>query len=395
VKLAGLSALAAAIVLTVGATGANGDVKLRGFGTAEIDGVLTLNEWEGAGRFSFQVDTSPAEGGGTVPATFYVMNDSTNLYLALRVSVASLGNSVLDGIFLAPPPNLFGEGSDILHVTPGAFEDLHFHLVSPNYWDWLADTADGGTRDGASAARAAGGEVVFEVAHPLNSADDLHDFSLTIPSHIAFTGVFQYCIGSCAASYIPASTGGQIVVVSGTRVPPDTRFTSGPADGAEFPNYGQQFGFVGMDDVAPPSEITYECKIDARDWTECESPLGPVSTEDGWHTLSVRAFDEMLNVDPTPVHRRWRIDTQSPSKPKVVVLRRRGAAATKFRLSATDRGTPARRLRFRCAVDAWRFHACASRYRLRLPSGRHVLRVYAFDPAGNGSDLKIVRFVVR
>ena len=394
-KLAGLSALAAAIVLTVGATGANGEVKLRGFGTAEIDGVLNLNEWERAGQFPFQVDTSPGEGGETVPATFYVMNDSTNLYLGLRVSVASMGNSALDGIFLAPPPAVFPEGNDVLHVTPGTFEDLYFHPVAPSIWDYVADTADGGTRDGASAARAAGGEVVFEVAHPLDSADDRHDFSLTIPSHIGFTGAFQYCLGSCDASYIPASTGGQIVVVSGTRVPPDTRFTFGPADRAEVPNYGAQFGFVGLDDVAPPSELTYECKIDADEWSDCQSPLRAAMTENGWHSVSVRALDEMLNVDPTPVHRRWRIDTQSPSKPKVVVLRRRGAAATKFHLSATDPGTPARRLRFRCAVDAWRFHACASRYRLRLPSGRHVLRVYAFDPAGNGSDLKSVRFVVR
>lgn len=392
-KLAGLSALAAAIVLTVGATAANAEVTLRGFGTAEIDGVLTVNEWEGAGRFSFQVDTTPGEGGGTVPATFYVMNDSTNLYLGLRVSVASMSNSALDGIFQASPPAVFPEGNDFLHVTPWTFEDLYFHPVSPGIWDWVADTADGGTRDGASAARAGGGEVVFEVAHPLDSADDRHDFSLTIPSHIGFTGVFQYCIGSCGASYIPASTGGQIVVVSGTHVPPDTTFTFGRPDGAEVPNYGQQFGFVGIDDVAPPSEITYECKLDAEEWSDCQSPLRPATTEEGWHMQSVRAFDEMLNVDPTPARRRWRIDTKSPSKPNVVVLRRR-RAVTEFHLSATDRGTPARRLRFRCALDAWRFHACASSFRRRLPSGRHVLRVYAFDPAGNGS-MKTVRFVIR
>jgi hypothetical protein len=394
VKLASLTALAAVIVMTTGVASASGEITLRGFGTSVVDGVLTPNEWDGAGRYDFQANRSPAEGGGTVPATLYVMNDATNLYLALRVSVTSLGNSVLDGIFLASPPNVFGEGSDILHVLPGTFEDLHFHPVSPNYWDWLADSADGGTQDGKAVAKASGGVGVFEVAHPLNSADDQHDFSLTIPSHINFTGSFQHCIAiSCASTFMPASTGSWIVVVSGTRVPPDTRFTFGPANGAEIPSYGQ-FGFVGMDDVAPPSELTYECKLDAEEWIGCESPLGPATTEDGWHMLSVRALDEMLNVDPTPVRRRWRIDTQSPSKPKVVVLRRRGAA-TELRFSATDRGTPARRLRFRCAVDTWRFHACASRYRARLPSGRHVLRVHAIDPAGNGSDMNTVRFVVR
>jgi hypothetical protein len=119
-----------------------------------------------------------------------------------------------------------------------------------------------------------------------------------------------------------------------------------------------------------------------------------MTTEDGWHTFSVRALDDMLNTDPTPATRFWRVDTQAPSKPKVVVSGRRGAAK-ELRISATDRGTSAGRLRFRCKVDTKSFRACGSRLRLRLPSGRHVFRVRAIDPAGNGSDVRIVRLVVR
>jgi hypothetical protein len=394
VKLARGIALTAVVVLTWGAgTGAASDqVKLRGYGSADVDGVLTLTEWDNAGRFPFLVNTSPAGGGGLVPATFYVMNDSTNLYLALRVSAPDLGNSAFDGIFLGAPPDLFG-ASDILHVSPIGLEDLFFHQVSPTYWDYQPDVDYGGTRDGASAVAESGGELVYELSHPLDSADDPHDFSLRIPSHIDFHGVFQYCFGSCPAAYIPEATG-QIVIVSGTHLPPETRFTFGPADGAEVAGYGQ-FGFVGEDDAAPSSELTYECKIDADDWKACESPLSGAATEDGWHTISVRALDDMLNVDPTPATRDWRIDTQEPSRPKVVVTRRPRASRMQLRISATDRGTPVERLRLRCKLDAKPFHACAARQRLRLRSGRHVLRFNALDPAGNRSPVKIVRLVVR
>jgi hypothetical protein len=394
-KLASLTALVVAIALTsgAGAAGAAGEVvTLRGYGTADVDGVLTLNEWDDAGRYAFHVESPPGGGSGT----FYVMNDSTNLYLALRVAGGNFGNSVFDAIFLAPPPDVFGSGSDILRVTPTSFEDIYFHPVTPTYRDWLADKADGGTRDGTAVVRVADGEVVYEIAHPLDSADNAHDFSLPIPSHVEFGGAFQSCLG-CGGNYIPA-TFGQIVVVSGTHVPPETTITSGPADWAELSSRGQ-FGFVGDDDVAPPSELVYQCKIDERDWRECTSPIGspisPLTTEDGWHTFSVRALDDMLNADPTPATRFWRVDTHGPSRPKVVVLGGRGAAKKELRISATDPGTPAGRLRFRCRVDTKPFRACGSRLRLRLPLGRHVFRVHAIDPAGNGSDVKIVRLVVR
>jgi hypothetical protein len=387
-KLASLTVLVAATALTTGTARATDQVKLRGYGTAVVDGVLMLNEWQGAGRYVFQAATTPS-GDETAPATFYVMNDSSNLYLALRVSAPGPSNSALDAFFLGAPPDVFGAGSDILHVAPGAFEDLFFQPAGP----YLLDVEHGGTRDGTAVVREADGELVYEVAHPLDSADNDHDFSLKVPAHIEFMGAFQYCFGSCPASHIRATTG-QIVILSGTHEPPDTRFTLGPANGAELSGYGQ-FGFVGIDDVAPPSELTYECKLDGRDWSECASPLSSATHDDGWHTLSVRALDDMLNVDPTPATRRWRIDTQDPSKPKVVVSSRPGAATAKFRFFATDRGTPMRRLRFRCAVDHTPFRACGSRFVLRLHSGRHSLRVCATDPAGNRSAPRIFRFVVR
>jgi hypothetical protein len=386
---AGLALTLLVLALPFGASATHDTrLSLRGFGTATIDGVLAPNEWDGAGRHDFPANRAPNQGGGTVPATLFVMNDSTNLYLALRVAVANLGNSAFDGLFSQSGSSPF-TGADILRAVPWGFYDMHLHQTSPSTWEWLADTADGGTQDGTSAARVDGGVAVYEVTHPINSADDPHDFSLAIPSHISFTAVFQHCVaGSCGTTIIPGSTGGRIVVVSGTHVPPETTITDGPPDGAELPDYGL-YVFAGSDDVAPAEEITFECKVDDEDWSSCDSPFAPVTIGDGRHTLSVRALDDMLNADPSPAQRRWRTDSRRPSKPKVV---RKG---TTFRFSAKDRGTPTKRLKFRCAIDSKRLHACGSRLRARLPARRHVLRVRAVDPAGNESDVKIVRFNVR
>jgi hypothetical protein len=388
VRLGVLIALAVALLVTTSAAaGASEGPTLRGHGTAVVDGVLTPGEWDTAGHLNLQANRSPAEGGGTVPATLFVMNDATNLYLALRVAVTNLGNSTFDSYF-EPPGAPFAPGSDVLRVVPWTFEDSHWHQTSPMTWSQSLDTAFGGTQDGGSQVRVDGGFGVFEVMHPLDSADDLHDFSLTVPSHIEYVGLFQHCIASVCGVTNITSGEGKVVVTSGTHVPPETTITAGPAEGAEVPDYGV-FEFSGTDDVAPAGEITFECKVDAAEWSECESPFGPATTVDGWHTLSVRALDDMANADPTPAQRRWRIDTQAPSKPKVV---RTGA---RIRFSARDRGTPARKLRFRCSIDSKRIHACGSRLRVRLPARRHVLRVRAVDPAGNESDVKVLRFNVR
>jgi hypothetical protein len=391
-RLAGLIALAAASAVVIsGAAHASDGLALRGYGTAVVDSVLAPGEWDTAGHYDFQANRSPAEGGGTVPATLFVMNDATNLYLGLRVSVTALENSAFDSAFEVPG-SPFGPGNDYLRAVQWGFEDSHWHQTSPATWELAMDTAFGGTVDGESSVSVNGGIAVFEVKHPLNSTDDLHDFSLSVPSHIGYVGSFLHCVaGFCADTNITSGLG-KIVVVSGTHVPPDTTIADGPAEGAQVDDYGY-FEFAATDDVAPPSELTFQCSVDSEEWTDCETPYGPATTVDGWHTLSVRALDDMLNADPTPATRRWRVDNHGPSKPTVVVSRRQGK--TELRLSATDRGTPSKQLRFRCAIDSKRLHACASRFRLRLPAGRHFLRVRAADPAGNESSLKIARFVVR
>lgn len=383
-KLASLIALAAAVLVAMtGPTSASADdtLTLRGFGTAVLDGEIAPGEWDTAGRYEFQARRSPEEGGGTVPASFYVMNDSTNVYLALKVAVTNIGGSVFSTVFQAPGQNPFAPGNDILVAGSTWFDDFHYHQTSPNSWDWLADIADAGTREGASASQTHLGFVAWEVSHPLDTADNLHDMSVTIPKHVTFYADFEHCLSACVGTFVPASGFGQIVVVSGTHVPPETRITGGPRDGAQV-REEKAFEFTGTDDVAPLDELRFECAIDGEQWSDCESPVGGV-VADGWHTLRVRALDDMLNVDPTPARRRWRIDTRRPSKPTVA----RRSKSLLF--SGKDRGTPSRRIRFRCAVDSRRFHACAAR--LRVPARAHVVRVRAVDPAGNESAARIIR----
>jgi hypothetical protein len=375
------SLLVALAVLAPATARADETPTLRGFGTAVVDGAISPGEWDRAGRYDFQAKRSSEEGGGTVPASFYVMNDSMNVYLALKVAVLNIGGSVFSTVFQAPGQNPFGPGNDILVAGSTYLDDYHFHQTSPNTWDWLADTADGGTLDGDSASQTHLGFIVWEVSHPLNSADDLHDMSVTVPKHVTFYADFEHCLSTCVGTFVPTSGFAQVVLVSGSRIPPETRITAGPRDGAQV-REEKTFEFTGTDDVAPLDELRFQCRLDAEHWSDCESPLGGVVT-DGWHTLRVRAVDDMLNVDPSPARRRWRIDTRPPSKPKVV----RHEMSLSF--TAHDRGTPSARIRFRCAVDSRRFHACARR--LRVPSGAHLVRVRAVDPAGNESAVKTMR----
>jgi hypothetical protein len=382
VKVGTLAVLAVLALVWSGSAAASDRLTLRGYGTAVIDGDLAPGEWNPAGRYDFEAKRAPSDGGGTVPASFYVMNDASNVYLALSVAVTNIGYSAFDTVFHAPSPNVFGQGSDILRTLPTYFEDVHYHQTSPFEWAWLADVADGGTRDGIAATQTHFGFVVYEVAHPLNTTDDRHDLSLTIPRHVEFYGSFQHCLDSCVGTFVPDSGFGEIVVVSGTRVPPNTRITGGPPDRAQVRDE-TTFEFTGTDDVAPLEELRFECQVDRGEWGECESPVGGV-VAGGWHTVRVRALDDMLNADPTPAQRRWRIDSKPPSRPKVTI--RNGT----HRFSARDRGTPARRIRFRCGIDTKRLHTCAPRLRVRL-AGRHILRVRAVDPAGNESGTAVVR----
>lgn len=379
-RLALVSLAVAVAVMPGGATGHTGPV-LRGFGTAVIDANPAPSEWDAAGRYDFSVNRAAAEGGGTVPATLYVMNDQTNLYVALRVTGATVGST----IFLMEFDNDHGAlgrpgalGDDVLELTNNGFRDSFFPQTGPI----IQDTANGGTADGAGLDSDHSGFSFYELSHPLDTADNAHDFSLRPGARIGFDVYFLHCVpySGCAESTRVRS--GDIVAVSGSRIPPDTQLTVGPREGSWTENLTPTFEFTGSDDAIQPAQLTFECKLDGDAWRACTSP-NQISVEDGRHTMSVRASDDMLNVDSTPAVRNWIVDTNEPSKPVIRGRRSvRSGQKVVLRFSATDALTPVRQLRFRCSVDGRRMRPCPKVYRVRLRSGRHQVRVRALDRVG-------------
>jgi hypothetical protein len=147
-------------------------------GPPTIDGIVSPGEWAAADSTTFTLEA-------TYMTTLYMMNDATDLYIAITVTDATLSSD--DQWVIAFDNNndgvAFGLGDDHL-VTRGdsPFSD-HFwtnDAVNP----LRLDTDVGGTSDGAGVNAASGGVNSFELRHPLNDADDIHDFSLVVGAMI-------------------------------------------------------------------------------------------------------------------------------------------------------------------------------------------------------------------
>ena len=199
-------------------------VVLTGRGTATIDGVLSAGEWTNAGCADFSVNTP---GGGTTPGTVCAMNDATNLYLLVRFARTFVdpSNSVgfefdndHDGIW----PE---EGDDALVINPafGFFDDVRTNLppcpLPPTIFCGPLDTAAGGTNDGSGTFGNNGTFSVYEFSHPLNSADDAHDFSLTPGDTVGFLLSLRMSTGTgdpadFARTSFPVGAFGDIVIAS-------------------------------------------------------------------------------------------------------------------------------------------------------------------------------------
>jgi len=158
-----------------------------GVGTATIDGVLSPGEWIRAGHYDLLVNVPQV---GTARATLFVMNDSTNLYLALRFerSVVDPGNSLFFE-FDTNNSGVLDDGDDATGFTPGVgfFDNVRTSAppCPPGSLCGLEDTSVGGTKDGAGAFLNNGTFTVYEMSHPLNSGDD-NDFALAPRDTIDF-----------------------------------------------------------------------------------------------------------------------------------------------------------------------------------------------------------------
>jgi hypothetical protein len=323
------------------------------------------------------------------------MNDHTNLYVALKVSNASVGSSFFRVEFDNDHDGTgrVEIGDEVLDLTDDGFRDLFYRQLPSGGFNWARDEDYGGSRDGVGLDADHAGFSFYELSHPLDTADNSHDFSLRPGMRVGFEVNFAHCPLSAQCAYTTAARLGDVVVVSGSRVAPETQISGGPAEGSVVAESSTSFVFAATDDAIEPVLLTFECKLDDGTWSACSSPQSRDPGE-GRHVFQVRATDEMLNTDQTPAVRTWAVDTTGPSKPVIRGRRsvRQGQRIV-LRFSATDR--LAKGVRFKCAAGSARLKRCSAVYRVKLRPGRHVVRVRAFDRLGNESDLSTARIRVK
>jgi len=162
-----------------------------------INGEILDSEWEKAASVSFHMTI----GGNPYDGTFYVMNDAFNLYVAVKISDATFNPDDAAGVYFDNGNDgTYGPGDDsmLLYAGPAGFVD-RFVESFPTI---KLDTDAGGTTDGSGAAAAHAGFNHFELAHPLNSTDDAHDFSLGAMETVGFT--IAYRQSAAGVDYWPA-----------------------------------------------------------------------------------------------------------------------------------------------------------------------------------------------
>jgi hypothetical protein len=155
---------------------------------------MAAGEWDHAAR----VDVSLPYPEGLRSGTVLVMNDGTNLYLALVVNRPLLGNDGPEFHFdNRHDGNNEARGNDFLRLIPSfRAEDMYFDPSTRLYY---ADPRDGGSEEVAGVVRNDGSRSVFELSHPLDTADDAHDFSLGPGARVGFAFSFSDCF--CAGEH--------------------------------------------------------------------------------------------------------------------------------------------------------------------------------------------------
>lgn len=155
-------------------------------GTATVDGVNDPQEWLGA-EYGEAILTLPAAfGGGSTPVTLLVMNDDDSLYAALQFPYPS---SPAAPAFLDFGVQFWPDGAapcnpttplDVVQLVSQSdvvdFRDEHW----PQCTIVVSDTLAGGSIDGTGVWGDEGSTLFFELSHPLDSSDNLHDVSAVL-----------------------------------------------------------------------------------------------------------------------------------------------------------------------------------------------------------------------
>jgi parallel beta-helix repeat protein len=160
---------------------------------------------------------------------------------------------------------------------------------------------------------------------------------------------------------------------------PDTSIIAGPSGTNTSADVG--FEFTGSDDTTLAGDLDFECSFDGGPFESCSSPELIQDLSPGEHTFAVRAIDEALNVDPTPVVRTWTTVDDTPPETSIdsgPASPTEETTAT-FTFSSDDAAAT-----FECSLDGASFSACSSPAEVTgLTPGDHTFRVRARDAAGN------------
>ncbi len=177
----------------------------------QLNGRLSPGEWDGALEIPFEINLPDDSTGSGV---LYMTNDASRLYVAARFKhseefewtyLVVLFDNDNDGIHVRFPRivvpgeegddyfSLLGQGIGGLSPEASSFFDGFQSLRTNNSWRIVglsdSDDPDGysGTNDGQVVFRVTDGYAVYEAWHPLDSADDLHDFSLQADQTVGFS----------------------------------------------------------------------------------------------------------------------------------------------------------------------------------------------------------------
>ena len=164
-----------------------------GFAPPTIDGVIGVGEWAHASRFNFSTPN--------FVGTFYMMNNDTDMFLAVRVTRSGipgvsvpLNDLIVDITFDNTNAGTFHNNMDDIEFCPPDYCDpgsgtqgLDFNLISMgNDCCWgYTDTMLGGTNDVLAAATSNYTYDYVEFLHPLCSGD-INDFCLHPGSVVGF-----------------------------------------------------------------------------------------------------------------------------------------------------------------------------------------------------------------
>lgn len=152
---------------------------------------------------------------------------------------------------------------------------------------------------------------------------------------------------------------------------PKTQFSAGPQGLTN--NRQPVFQFKAAD------AVSYECSLDGGAFQKCTSPATTPPLADGPHTFTVRAIDDVFNVENPPATRAFTVDTIAPNatitkKPAKRFYKQK----VKFKFAVSEPGAT-----LQCNLDNTGWKACNKTWKFNTKVGKHKLLVRAVDAAGN------------